>query len=296
LIYIDPGSDKHIIESRQLECEYKEACQWIDELGLEYKRTRFGSYEKDFDAFIRTGDLKSPTENLKTFFNAHLEANELIRIKNAFDSLNSNYAFDAIKKTVSGQRFRNSCKSDYSRDFAFELSMASRFLKAGYEVDVRTITDLIVDIDSRPLYVECKRIKSANQLEKRVKEANEQTRKRVESNKSSKAKSFIALNLTDVINPDAMPMIASSLSYYKNASAQTLKDCVISQKNSLLKKKHNKSLGVFTEFTTQGFINNPESYALVHLREGNFYQYPLKDNDRQFLDSFAHKLGNQNLL
>lgn len=296
MIYIDPGSDKHIVESRLIENEYKDACQWISDLGIEYKRTRFGNYEKDFDEFIKAGGTGSAKESVKTFFNAHLEANELIRIKNAFDSFNSTQALETIKKAVAGQRFRNESKSDQSRDFAFELSMASRFLKAGYEVDLRTITDIVVEIDSRPLYVECKRIKSEKQLEKRVKEANKQTKTRITTGKTSSARSFIALNLTDVINPNAMPMIETSLGSYRRKSAETLKDFVVSQKTTLSKKLHNKSLGVFTEFTTQGFINNPGEYAFVNLREGNFYQYKLTESNRNFLNTFYPKLGNQNIV
>ena len=296
MIYIDPGSDKHIVESRLIESEYKDACQWISDLGIEYKRTRFGNYEKDLDEFIKTGGKENAKESVQTFFNAHLEANELIRIKNAFDSFNSTQALDTIKKAVTGQRFRNGSKSDQSRDFAFELSMASRFLKAGYEVDLRTITDIVVEINGKTLYVECKRIKSEKQLEKRVKEANKQTKTRITTSKSSSARSFIALNLTDVINPNAMPMVETSLDSYTRISAETLKNFVMLNKSTLSKNQHNKCLGVFTEFTTQGFINKPDNYALVNLREGNFYQYRLKKSDHDFLNKFYPKLGNQNIV
>lgn len=296
MIYIDPGSEKHIVESRVIKTEYKEACNWISDLGIEYKKTRFGNYEKDLDEFIKNGGKGSAEESVKVFLNAQLEANEIIRIKNSFDSFNSSQALETIKKSVAGQRFRNGSNTDQSRDFAFELSMAARFLKAGYEVDLRTITDIVVEIEGKTLYVECKRIKSEKQLEKRVKEANKQTKKRIENNTGSKARSFIALNLTDVINPSAMPIITSSLDSYRRTSAETLKEYVISNKSTLSKKQHNKCLGVFTEFTTQGFINNTKEYAFVNIREGNFYQYDLRAKDRDFLNTFYPQLGNQNLI
>lgn len=296
MLYIDPGSEKYIVESRILEEEYKDACQWISDLGIEFRRTRFGDYEKDFDEFIKGGGKGDAKESVKSFFNAQLEANDLIRVKNTFDSFNSAQALETIKKSVAGQKFRNGSQTDQSRDFAFELSMASRFIRAGYDVDLRTITDIVVEIDGKRLYVECKRIKSEKQLEKRVKEANTQTKTRLTKDTSSRARSFIALNLTDIINPTAMPMIQSSLELYRRASAETLKDFVTSNKSTLSKKQHNKCLGVFTEFTTQGFINNPGEYALVNLREGNFYQYNLKSGDKDFLNSFYLQLGNQNVV
>jgi hypothetical protein len=296
LLYIDHDTEKYILESRTIEEEYKNSCEWISDLGIEFKRTRFGDYEKDFSEFIKGGGKENAKESVKTFFNAQLEANDLIRVKNAFDSFNSAQALDTIKKSVAGQKFRNGSKTDQSRDFAFELSMASRFIKAGYDVDLRTITDIVVEIDGRRLYVECKRIKSEKQLEKRVKEANSQTKVRISGDTSSRSRSFIALNLTDVINPTAMPIIQSSLGSYQRVSAATLKDYVTSNTSTLSKKQHNKCLGVFTEFTTQGFINTPDEYAFVNLRESNFFRYKLKTSDIEFLNTFFPQLGNQNIV
>ena len=296
MIYIDPGCEEYIVNSRLIESEYKDACEWITDLGIEYKRTRFGNYEKDFAEFIKGEGKENAKESVKTFMNAHQEANELIRVKNSFDSFNSSQALETIKKSVAGQRFRNGSKTDQSRDFAFELSMASRFIKAGYEVDLRTITDIVVQVNDRKLYVECKRVKSEKQLEKRVKEANTQTKTRIKNDTSSKSRSFIALNLTDIINPDAMPIITNSLDSYRRTSAEKLKDFVVSNKAILSKKQHSKCLGVLTEFTTQGFINKTDDYAFVNLREGNFYQYKLNSSDKDFLGSFYPQLGNQNLV
>lgn len=297
-IYIDPGSEKFITESKDLESAYGEACEWISSLGIDYKKTRFGAYEKDLVEFIKNGGKGTAEEKVRTFFNAHLEANELIRIKSSFDSLGSDQDLDTIRKSVSGQRFRNASKKDQSRDFAFELGMASRFLKAGYKVDLRSITDLVVEIHGRRLYVECKRLKSDKQLEKRVKEANEQIKRRLNQDKSSKARGMIALNLTDVINPDAIPIITKSIDEYRADSAETLKSFVLSNKSTLSKKKSSKCLGVFSEFSTQGFIytEKPEDCAFANIREGNIYQYPLKAEEREFLNSFWEYLGNQDLM
>ncbi len=96
--------------------------------------------------------------------------------------------------------------------------MAARFLKAGYEVDLRTITDIEVQIGDRKLYVECKRIKSVKQLGKRISKANNQIRTRINKEISNKNRGMIALNLTDLLNPDSRPIITKSINDYSHNS------------------------------------------------------------------------------
>jgi hypothetical protein len=294
MLNIDYDCEKHVLEHRLIEEQYKEACRWISDLGIEYKRTRFGDYERDLEEFVKSGNSDNKEERLKVFFNAQLEAIELIRVKNTLDSFNSAYAIETIKKSVAGQKFRNGSNADQSRDFAFELSMAGRFIKAGYHVDLRTITDIVVEIDGRRLYVECKRIKSVKQLQKRVKEAYKQTKVRLENDMSSRSRSLVALNLTDIINPRAMPVITTTFDRYKSMSARTLGDFVKSKERILLKNQHTKSLGTFAEFTTQGLVTGPGEFALLNSREAQFINLRLKAADLEFLCSFAEKLGNQN--
>lgn len=296
--YIDPGYEKFIAESNELETAYSEACDWVSSFGVVYKKTRFGSYEKDIKGFIANRGNEPAKESVKTFMNAHMEANELIRIKKAFDSFDNNHVIESIKKSVSGQKFRNATSHDQSRDFAFELGVASRFLKANYEVDIKSISDLIVNIDGRKLYVECKRIKSYKQLEKRVRHANSQIKTRLDQDSSSKSRGMIALNVTDIINPNATPVITKSIEEYRAGSAEMLKQFVLNEKHHYLKNRHKKCLAVITEFTTQGLIytDNVKDTALVNVREGNIYQHLLQKEDADFLDSFWEKLGNQHIL
>lgn len=295
-MYIDYNCEKYFLQQRLIYEQYKEACQWISDLGIEYKRSRFGDYERDFVEFIRVGKAEDKEERLKVFFNAHLEALDLIRVKNTLGSIKSRQVIETIKKSVSGQKFRNGSNADQSRDFAFELSMAGRFIKAGYDVDLRTITDIVAEIDGRRLYVECKRIKSGKQLQKRVKEAYKQTKGRLEKDRSSRSRSLVALNLTDLINPNAMPVIAPTVDSYKSISTQTLEAFVNSNKNILLKNQHTKSLGIFTEFTTQGLVADSDEFALLNSREAQITSGNLKPTDFDFLLSFGGKLGNQSVV
>ncbi|HHX8522784.1 TPA: hypothetical protein ACVO3F_004367 [Vibrio diabolicus] len=295
--YIEPDCEKFIHDSKQVEEAYTEACEWISGFGVPYQKTRFGTYEKDLEEFLKGVGPKDAKESVTVFMNAHKEANELVRIMNVYKSFDAEEILEPIKKMTSGQRFRNATTKDQSRDFAFELGVASRFIKAGYAVDLRGISDLVVDIDGTRLYVECKRMKSFKQLGKRVQEANKQIKTRLSTDRSSKSRGMIALNVTDIVMEDDTPIIVPKIEDYQQASAQTLKSFVMANKETLANKRVNKCLGVLTEFTTQGIIfeSDTKEMKFANIREGNVYQYPLSKTEHEFLNSFWKKLGNQNI-
>ncbi|WP_281223595.1 hypothetical protein [Photobacterium sanguinicancri] len=295
--YIEPGCERFIHEGKQVEGAYAEACEWISSFGVPYQKTRFGAYEKDLEEFLKGGGPKDAKESVSVFMNAHKEAAELVRIMNVYKSFDAEEILEPIKKMTSGQRFRNATTKDQSRDFAFELGVASRFIKAGYAVDLRGISDLVVDIDGTRLYVECKRMKSFKQLGKRVQEANKQIRTRLSTDRSSKSRGMIALNVTDIVVENDTPIIFPKIEDYQQASAKTLKSFVMDNKETLGNKRVNKCLGVLTEFTTQGIVFKPDAkeMAFANIREGNVYQYPMSKTEHELLNSFWKKLGNQNI-
>ncbi|MCS0301224.1 hypothetical protein [Vibrio diabolicus] len=295
--YIEPDCERFIHEGKQVEEAYAEACEWVSSFGVPYQKTRFGAYEKDLEEFLKGGGPKDAKESVTVFMNAHKEDAELVRIMNVYKSFDADEILEPIKKMTSGQRFRNATTKDQSRDFAFELGVASRFIKAGYTVDLRGISDLVVDIDGTRLYVECKRMKSFKQLGKRVQEANKQIRTRLSTDRSSKSRGMIALNVTDIVMENDTPIIFPKIEDYQQASAYTLKSFVMSNKETLGNKRVNKCLGVLTEFTTQGIIFEPDEkeMAFANIREGNVFQYPMSKTEHEFLNSFWKKLGNQNI-
>lgn len=51
--YIDQGCKQFIENSKDIEKSYAEACDWISNLGVVYEKTRFGTYERDIESFIK---------------------------------------------------------------------------------------------------------------------------------------------------------------------------------------------------------------------------------------------------
>ncbi|WP_122046105.1 hypothetical protein [Vibrio atlanticus] len=140
-------------------------------------------------------------------------------------------------------------------------------------------------------------MKSFKQLGKRVQEANKQIRTRLSTDRSSKSRGMIALNVTDIVMENETPIIFPKIEGYQQASAQTLKNFVMGNKETLANKRVNKCLGVLTEFTTQGIIFelDAKEMAFANIREGNLLQYPMTKTEHEFLNSFWKKLGNQNI-
>ncbi|WP_141243427.1 hypothetical protein [Vreelandella boliviensis] len=106
---------------------------------------------------------------------------------------------------------------------------------------------------------------------------------------------MVALNLTDILNPDAMPILQTSFETYRHFSAEALKHFVRGHLEIFAMKRSSKTLAVLTEFSTQGFIlaERKEDCSFVNCREGNVSLHSMKAKDRDFVNGFWRRLGNQ---
>lgn len=144
---------------------YARACHWLQEIGFDYSINRYGIYEKVFARFISMNNGEGVEDDLhnfkKQFDNAYLEVNEIVRVHNNLKRIEKKQFYEQIKTVCSGQEFRGVSSNDQARDFLFELSIASRFIKAGFDVSLIGVCDVVVQVnDDVTLFVECKRIKS----------------------------------------------------------------------------------------------------------------------------------------
>lgn len=183
--------------------EFAKVCDWFDTLGFSYTRTRYGAYEKSFRQIQElakqpTLDTEELTKAKSKFDNAYLEVNEVIRVYDALKTAEASDIFDQIKKITSGAEYRG--ETDQSRDFLFELSVAARFIKAGFNTMVTGISDVTIALNEElTLYVECKRVKSARRIGRNISKATKQIKKRVEATHQGKGVGIVALNLTDLV-------------------------------------------------------------------------------------------------
>lgn len=195
--------DLYLHELGDFLTQYRNTCNWLDSIGLDWIKTRYGVYEKRFNAFesaaLATEKPKIELADKRAFDNAYHEANEIIRISNDLKKLEKTEFMEQIKKVLSGQEYRAMADNDQARDFLFELSTAARFARAGYNVSLTGLCDVVVEIPEGPLFVECKRLKSVKKIEKNVTKALTQIERRMSGTKSKSPLGLVALNVTDLI-------------------------------------------------------------------------------------------------
>ena len=289
-----------IVKGNQVIKEYEEACGWIESLGLPYGRGRFGLYHELIKNSLKNiRDAENSDEKLNEFLkylNSYAEATELIRLKNSFSSRKHEEYIDKLRQVTSGQPFRNSSKSDSSRSYGFELSIAARLINAGYKTDINQIADIVSKINGRNVYFECKRIKSAKKLRERVKSANLQLKKRLLKDKSTGARGIAALNVTDILNPQYNFVVADSNEEIKKSHSNQMNEFVISNETLLKTKASKKILGVICEYSLYGYVRNEKPFDIINCRGIKFLQYDNRPLSDKIVSEIAERISNQNII
>lgn len=289
----------HFHLSKDLQSKGSSALEWLRTFGGSVHADRYHNYAREIDGFgVRQEDEDAERE-MHSFLNAHAEMNELIRIYEAMQSIDSEEYVSKLRKISSGQAFRNRTINEPSRDFLFELSVAARFLRAGYEIILNEVADSVAFVDGRKIYIEAKRIKSARQIGKRVSEANKQINKRLVQDHSSKSRGLIAVSLTDVLNPDNDMAIMNDIEMMRKNNSDLL-HAFVAGNEDFKKGSTNKCMGVFADFTMQGMIYQKDSLqqdtvVLANCRVGTFRRYNSQDSNNELLRNMLPKLSNQSL-
>ncbi|EGQ9318455.1 hypothetical protein P3632_22220 [Vibrio parahaemolyticus] len=278
---------------------YSEVCEWFNDLGFSYTRNRYGVYKKHFDKFLEMAKDSSAPEDKeelllfkRSFDNAYIEVNEIIRVYNNLKSIESKEFLEQIKKVVSGQEFRANSDNDQARDFLFELSVACRFIKAGFNVSLTGVCDVVVDLGTDgTLFVECKRIKSENKIDKNVKKANKQIVKRIKLHKSNNVKGLVAINVTDLLPktnmffPDSMQ---ATTAIHRGVSNNFIKQRV----DKLTAGMTNKCLGVLCESAMMHYFSKESGIpGFSYSRHTEYIPY----SDSSLFESLVPKISRQDI-
>lgn len=112
---------------------------------------------------------------------------------------------DKLRLVVGGADFAasDSRAKTESRNTQFELRIASYLSRAGYRLDLSSLTDVVATRGRVTYYVECKRVASASQLTRRLKQALDQLDKRQpKSSLLRRRYGVVAADVTKVAFPD----------------------------------------------------------------------------------------------
>lgn len=275
---------------------YRDTCEWFKSIGFEWVGTRYGTYEKHFLAFEHAAELGNASsaniEVKRAFDNAYLEANEIVRVYSDLKSIEQSEFHEQLKKVLTGQEYRGRVDNDQARDFLFELSIAARFLRANYEVELTGLCDIVAEIPEGKVYIECKRMKSLNKIPKNIKKAVDQIRKRIGRNNSTKVFGLVAANVTDLVgsptffSPDS-PQAATDL--HRTLSNKFLSE----QFRELTPKSTSKRLlGTMVESSSMWYLSERSPVSgLAYTRHTNF----IKLAKPEIMENLAPSICNQDI-
>lgn len=197
------SSDSFIVASEKLDA----ACSWLEQVGINFSRTRIGRYKDIFSTLAKLqleGKLDLFYENytFEILVNAIYEVAELIRIHEGLRKYNDINLQARLQNALKGHELYVLDINDRSgRDFGFELSIAAKFCRCGYSVDFGHDADLRVQMNGYDFFVECKRLKSTQKIQKRIKEGLNQLHKRyVRSEKPNYSRGLLILSIGKTVN------------------------------------------------------------------------------------------------
>jgi|GEM_PF-3235489 hypothetical protein len=290
-----PYADQ-VLEGKKLLEDYQKACDWLDKLGIEFRRTRFATYLQDrkllFDAKAKSvsdytdEEFKTVT---KRFLEASREMHELVRVKATLSSVDSDSFISQLRNMSKGHPMRGESSSDQSRNFAFELDVASRFLYGGFQVDLNHLADVVVKVENRSLYIECKRVTSPRQFEKRVSSAKKQLKKRLSGKRN--AFGIAAFEVSELLQND-IPAYSSGRDMWNGE--RRLINGFTTQKTDYLSTMTSKNIiGALNQLTSAKFIISDNELLVGMARASSILKLSRTQKVSDFFDKLQSKIGNQ---
>lgn len=159
-------------------------------MGIKYDVTRFGTTAKLYKKWLEGG----PTPTFRELWGI-AEFIDLIELYNSFHSSDENIE-DLFHSIKAGSNTLEKSQNCSARDYAFELKIASRFKRAGFNVINDKSHDVVVEKDDIKLFLECKRPRKEETIIRLIRYAYDKQFKDIE-NRSEKA--IICIDLSNVL-------------------------------------------------------------------------------------------------
>ena len=185
----------------------------LETQGVSTRNTRIERYTKYIQRVVDEGkfegenifrnSLNNPFEHSSDWYLYVLrEVHELTWIIEGIKKHQPKGLKQKLKTIVGGSDFAALDRKSLSRDTQFELRIASYFCQSGFDVDLSTKTDLIIQNRKSVYFVECKRVATNRALAKRLKEAIKQLKLRMPKRLNRKlCYGIIAIDVTKIAYP-----------------------------------------------------------------------------------------------
>lgn len=191
----------------------REALAWVRSFGVDLHNTRFGRYVAELERYASDIAAGRSPENTPLFFAASADSAVLLegylQLRGRFDA----YVANRIRKASSGTDsvVDETEHNNAGRNFCFELSTASWLVSCGLDLSCDDSADVAGDIAGRYLVVECKRPRSAAQIEKRGREAVRRLRERFAQTTKPNIIGAVAFDFTPIVNPELQLLRAPNM-------------------------------------------------------------------------------------
>lgn len=287
------------ISFRDKSSKVEEICSWLSDHGIKIDRSRINTYRKHINEMAnyyeegKVNDLLR-LRSLHDLVNSSFEVAELIQIYEGLNDLKSKPFVDKLIEVNKGPIWlneENASSSNRARNIAFELHIAARYSKAGYEIDLSDEADIIVKDHRYELFIECKRPLTDHSIHGNVKDALNQLKKRYcFSNKSSKIiRGLIALSISRVINRD-MYLLPSNTTDDLDMNLQSINRSFIDQyKTKWSNPDDKRTIGALIYLGLPAIIKNQN--MLTNCNQFDIYLNGYANNeDKSFLQTFTNKI------
>lgn len=166
--------------------DIKKIINYFNGKNIDFKNSRFRNIINIIDNISKN----KPTKNELYLISETKDLSEIVNILSKYE-LQKQKKF---KLLVKGLELDKKEKKTFSRDYIFELKIATRFLKSDFIINIESIADVNIEFNDLQYHIECKRVQSEQKIENKIKEAYNQLGK----NNQNVSRGIIALDLSKV--------------------------------------------------------------------------------------------------
>ena len=188
-----------------------EAMLFCSSHGLTLDGSRFEIYRQRIETLcekIRKGSIKETAPHLAgshsdlEYFFPLTEAAEFGDVLPYLQTLDPSVLHKKIELILRGPVLPNdeNLASNQARNILFELTLAARLWRAGFQPRLGEHPDLICAVEGKELFFECKRPLSPKKVKKRINEAGDQLRANLKE-AAPGTRGIIAISLSKILNP-----------------------------------------------------------------------------------------------
>lgn len=173
--------------------------EYLESKGLRARQTRLGEYSRFYRRFL-SGECSDKEVEDKLLF-VMREMDEWSWIYRGLTKSEPEGSLELLRQALGGVAFAKGEAADTRpRNIQLELRVASYFLQTGFSVSFSGLSDLVLDVEGFPVFVECKRLNSPRQVTKRAKEAAHQLKQSYQNSRKS-SYGLVVIDASRIIHP-----------------------------------------------------------------------------------------------